>query len=511
MSSNVNNPNWWYKSHTYAITPTLHAYIQAHAIPEEEASYLCFIQNQVIVGCNRAETDDQGYFRVSKNVWQNKCGMHYPKWLDLLVSIGELEIDHSYQHLPEGEDPHNFIPKCKGYRVPYEKIASGLVKVDYKKSRGARPLKPQSVEISSPHLYYLLLCLAEVRVVDEPIFPADPLRYAASKQCLERTRCKAFGLHRASSGRLFHTIIISPRDHRLDNIRHSNGERFVDVDIKTCFPHLMLPLFTDPKEKKAFYADLQKDVYRLITPTADRDAVKKCFAQYVGEKNRNAEWLANTDVHSYFTKNFPIFWKEHLSPTSNKKLAMYLQGVESQIVTRELVQFCMINKYFIITMHDGCLTLERYKDAIMGELKRLLREHTGFAVGVEEKQLGHFDPVVSTADEIAKGQNEPQQTTAFDFASIDTLYEMTDALADFKRHYEPLKKRASQEARRNYSPNQKKQTKRQARIDYILHGPSPKWKVWRECHKAMKTLEQKYSEPIRYFAEKPTIKRRVRI
>jgi beta-lactamase class A len=152
-------------------------------------------------------------------------------------------------------------------------------------------------------------------------------------------------------------------------------------------------------------------------------------------------------------------------------------------------------------MHDGCLTLERYKVAIIGELKRLLREHTGYAVRVEEKQIA--SPRVM----------EWEAKTGFDLASTDTLAEMTNALNDFKRQYEPLQKRANKEARRNHSPNQAKQTKRQTRVDYILHGPSPTWQVWRECHKAMNALEQEYNQPIRYFAERKqlTTKRRMRV
>jgi hypothetical protein len=122
--------------------------------------------------------------------------MNYCRWLDLLASIGELEIDASYHFLPLDASPdetENFVPKCKGFKVPADKLALGLVRVDYKKSRGARPLKPQSVEISDPHIYYLLACLTEIRVVPEPTFSTDPKRYAMCKQYLEKTHYQAFG------------------------------------------------------------------------------------------------------------------------------------------------------------------------------------------------------------------------------------------------------------------------------------------------------------------------------
>jgi hypothetical protein len=311
----TSNPQWWLKSHTFVITSTLNDYIQAHCIPEQEAEYLCYIQNKVIVGSDRAETDEQGFIRVSRRVWLDKCGMDYPRWLDLLTHIGELEIDNSYHFLPPDASPEeqeNFVPKCKGYKIPYEKLAGGLVKVDYKKKQVNR-LKSQTAIVQNAttdlHIYYLLACLADIRVVPEPIFPEDPKRYAMCKQYLEKTHYQAFGLHRAKVGRVFHSIIEMPREGRV-NLKHSNGESFVDVDIKTCHPHLLLPLFSNISEQKAFYRDLQGDIYRKINPTADRDKVKARFSQYVGCKNRDAEWLAGTDVHSYFTNNYPIFWKE---------------------------------------------------------------------------------------------------------------------------------------------------------------------------------------------------------
>lgn len=506
--NNNSNPQWWLKSSTFVITNTLHAYIQAHAIPDQESEYLCYIQNKVIVGSDRAETDDYGFLRVSKNVWRNKCGMNYTQWLDLLTRIGEIEVDNSYHFLPANATPDqqdNFIPKCKGFKVPYEKLASGLVKVDFKKKH-VLPLKRQAMAgcyTNDPHIYYLMACLGEVRVVDEPVFPNDPLRYAMSKQYLEKTHCKAFGLHRAKSGRVFHSIIESPRESRV-NLRHSSGESLVDIDVKTCHPHLLLPLFSDPEEKQSFYADLQGDLYTRINPEDDRASVKRRVCQYLMAKNREAEWLTGTDVHSYFTKNFPIFWKEKLSQDSG--LAFYLQGEESQIVTRELVAYCQANHYFIVTMHDGCLTRQCFKDAIMDELKRLLREHTGYAVGVEEKSSlstmdklvkggGTLLPAKSVLSTMDKTNILPTIGKRFDYASIDLAFDMEVAMDAFKRQYEPLQKRANREARLNYSPNIK----------------TKYWKVWRECHKAMDVLIDEYQEPIRYFAEKPKTKRKYRL
>jgi hypothetical protein len=472
----MNNPQWWLKSHTFVITKTLNDYLQLHSIPEQEAEYLCYIQNKVIVGSDRAETDDQGYLRVSKHVWQNKCGMEYPQWLDLLATIGELDIDNSYQFLPVDASPeqqNNFTPKCKGFKVPRDKLASGLIKVDFKKKRVV-PLKPKTEtdtkymcgSSDDPHLAYVLECLQQVKVVSEPTFPNDPLRHAMCKQYLEKTHYKAFGLHRSKVGRVFHSIIEAPRESRV-NLQHSNGERFVDVDIKTCHPHLLLPLFTDAKEKEAFYADLQGDIYTLINPTADRDAVKRQVCQYLMCKNRNAEWLANTEVHAYLTTNYPIFWQEKLSRDNG--LAWYLQGEESQIVTRELVQYCKNNHYFIIPMHDGCLTLPEHKEAVMNKLKELLRIHTGYAVGVEEKKQMPAEP--------SKGR--------FNYACIDTLYEMTNAMEAFKAEYESLQKQANKEARRNYSK----------------HTQKKDWREWRNLKEQMYVLQVKYKEPIRYFAE----------
>jgi hypothetical protein len=231
--------------------------------------------------------------------------MHYPQWLDLLSRIGELEIDHSYHFLPDDaspDDKHNFIPKCKGYKVPFDKITQGLVRIDFKKKQ-VHPMKSQTLDDASLksdlHIYHIMACLKEVIVAPEPIFPDDPLRYAMAKQYLEKVHYKAFGLHRAKTGRVFHAIIEMPKEGRI-NLRHSSGEPLVDIDVKTCHPHLLLPLFSDKNEQANFYNNLQGDIYTLINPHDDRDKVKARFSQYIGQKNRDAEWLANTDVHSFF-------------------------------------------------------------------------------------------------------------------------------------------------------------------------------------------------------------------
>jgi len=169
------------------------------------------------------------------------------------------------------------------------------------------------------------------------------------------------------------------------NLRHISGERFVNIDIKTCHPHLLLPLFSDLAERASFYQDLTLDLYNIINRHCDRDSVKRRTCQYLMQTNRKAEWLKDTDVHHYFYAKFPIFWQERLS--ENTGLAKYLQGEESEIVTRELVEYAKANGLFIITMHDGLLTLARDKDALMQKLKELLKEHTGYSVGVEERKL----------------------------------------------------------------------------------------------------------------------------
>lgn len=204
-------------------------------------------------------------------------------------------------------------------------------------------------------------------------------------------------------------------------------------------------------------------------------------------------------------QNYPIFWQENLSKDNG--LAWYLQGEESQIVTRELVAFCMVHKYFIVPMHDGCLTLERYKTAIIDELKRLLREHTGYAVGVEEKKN------ISTHKALAP--------CVFNFASIDTLYEMTDALDDFQRQYESLQKRSSREARRlpfrdcpsktlggrkwlgtKKNNDRRQNPDRRPNPDYETFMRSIDWREWRNIKGQKDALVRKFSEPIRYFSQR---------
>lgn len=425
LSPSVKNGHWWLETSTFVITKTLYSYLKDNQVSESDAKELCFVQNEVIKLCDRSETDERGYIRIHRQVWIDKCGgSNYTKRLSLLESIGELEIDNSYCFLSALSTPDQIrthIPKCKGFKVPSDRLNKGLVNIDFKKKR-VIPLKPQSYfnnteclssssreeeeeergiceglnfstevlpsdngrmeEHELKLMNYMLECLKEVRVTPEIVLPEDPKRRAMVKQYLEKTHYGAYGLHRASTGRIFHSIIESPKEGR-ENLRHVSGERFVDIDIKTCHPHLLLPLFNDSKERDLFYADLQNDLYTLINPQCKRDNVKRRVSQYLMTKKRDCQWLLDTDVHEFFVSRYPNFVHETLNKTSN--LASHLQGQESDIITRELVQYCMENKLFIITMHDGCLTREKDKHLIMDKLKELLEKRTGYKVSVEEK------------------------------------------------------------------------------------------------------------------------------
>jgi hypothetical protein len=139
----------------------------------------------------------------------------------------------------------------------------------------------------------------------------------------------------------------------------------------------------------------------------------------------------------------------------------------------------MEQKYFVVTMHDGCLTLERYKTAIMNKLKELLKVHTGYSVGVEEKKS-----LLSSDDTSVDVEENQSLNLASDnpLASVDMLFDMEEEMKQFEKEYAPLQKRASAEARRNYSRNCQKKD----------------WREWRRVKEQIDTLCIKYSEPIKY-------------
>lgn len=76
---------------------------------------------------------------------------------------------------------------------------------------------------------------------------------------------------------------------------------------------------------------------------------------------------------------------EHLS--KNTHLAAYLQREESKIVTEQLVDFCILNKIFLVTMHDGALCLPQDVHIITVKLQELLYKATGFEVGLDVEPL----------------------------------------------------------------------------------------------------------------------------
>ncbi len=118
----TNNHGWWLKTHSFVITKTLSDYLTKSNVPVEVAECLSFIQNKVIIETKRAQVDERGWVTVHHKLWQNKCSSHYSIYIDHLKAMGELEVDDYYCYLKPGDNPINFIPKCKGYKVPYDEL-----------------------------------------------------------------------------------------------------------------------------------------------------------------------------------------------------------------------------------------------------------------------------------------------------------------------------------------------------------------------------------------------------
>lgn len=377
------------------ITKTLHDYLIKNGISEKDSIFLSYIQNKILI---TDFLDDEGYCHIHKDYFKNKIGRDYRNYINTLLFLGEIDIDETYCFLTSKSD-QKFIPRTKGYKVPYEKQSLGLIKIDYSKKR-VKPLKEQKTIIEEKkkrrreeekgrrsicggirELSYLLKCLGEVRVDDNIIIPYDDIKkYVKAKQLLEKTYFKSFGLHRSESGRVYHTIIEMPKGAR-QNLYHSSGIRFVEIDIKTCHPHLLLNKFSNQDEKDRFYHDLRNDLYeRFIDIKNDRKKIKKRMSQFLMSKNRDLQWIRESCFYYYFSANFPIFTAEILNKDNN--LAMYLQGRESDIVTRKLALYCAENNLFLITCHDGGMTLPDHKNEVVRILKTLLKEETGYCVEV---------------------------------------------------------------------------------------------------------------------------------
>lgn len=409
------NPNGWLKTSTYVVPNLLPDYcIKNNIVDDDHKKALFYIVHMILCSRNWNSVDDQGYARISRDVWLDKLGYGYKKYFDELVAAGIILIDldskgkERYSYLRQDATPEeiaNFIPLCKGFKLSPAAMDSGISRHDFKKRR-IYPLQAQTsvykknneedsicvgVKLQytqDPALEYQLECCKEIAVRSELLPISDPIAYGKVKDSCEKINWGAVALHRSNTGRVFDVIIEMERIGR-GNLVHKSGESFLDIDVKSCHFYLMLPLFSDKKEKERFKRDLEGDIYKVIHgdfPDEDRDEVKRKTIQVITCKDRNLPWIQNTPTGKYF-QSFPVFYKEHLSKVST--LAFQLQQTESKIVTQDLVIHAKNSKCFIKTMHDGFLCLPKDKENLCNKLSDLLFSHCGCMVPLKVGVLGN--------------------------------------------------------------------------------------------------------------------------
>jgi len=411
------NPYWWLKVETFVITNALRQYLETHTIPEEQAKYLAYVENKIITAIDREQIDNQGFARIHKTYWQDKMGSDYRANLDLLVSIGDIEIDPSYCFLsPDAtpEERETFVPKCKGFKLTDKAIVSGTSRIDFKKKR-VIPLKAMVQDASDPIAAYVRQCMEKLEVNPELPLPDDATRASIIKRHCEKMHYGAYSIRRGkSSGRLFHPVIEMPKEGRA-SLRHKSGEPIVDLDIATCHPKLLVKYFSDPKERAQYVRDIRLDIYSVICAT-NRKAVKERFCAYLTTRNRQAAWLKDSDVAKYFSQ-YPIFkW----ALDAGNGLAAELQRAESRLMVDALGAFCKANGLWFVTMHDGCLCLAKDAERIKTKIDALLFDAVGVSANVEIKLLSEvttLPTLIKVVENKSTAQHEPQ-ATAVTYVSV---------------------------------------------------------------------------------------------
>lgn len=176
------------------------------------------------------------------------------------------------------------------------------------------------------------------------------LLHAACKQFVNEDYRISFGKNDA---RMF-SVVCPSRAFR--GVVQINGQNLVNIDVKSCFPLLMVPIIVHPDEKEA-YMDmiLNKDTYVFLAPDTNRDFAKGDFMKLLAGKPAPPQY---SQLTSSFTEYYPksmdtIYqWKNE-----ERSLPAHLQRLESDIMVRTImVAAAQMGKPALI-VHDGLYVL----------------------------------------------------------------------------------------------------------------------------------------------------------
>jgi len=324
----------WLKTRRFAITNSLATKLAGSTLTTEEQEWCCYIQNKVLI-----ELREQSWAGIHCRYFKDKIGTGYKKWIKKLCEWEELVVNNKYL-MPGGFSSGT----TKKYWIPSAALATGVVIRDFKADRVRLTKDNSKFSAATPWVEFIFQNLKQLSIAKDLLKIDDAVEDSDSHDYAKKVFSGEFNCHYGNkSRRLFHSIIQMPKVGRANLIWRDTGKPLeFEFDIKSCHPVLLLTLITDATEREIYCRVLNHDIYDVIRVQDNikdtRDGCKTEFLSFINYDKKSHAISQNNYVYKFFKHYFPILTETILK---KKKMALYLQNLEAQIMVDELGKLCM--------------------------------------------------------------------------------------------------------------------------------------------------------------------------
>jgi len=372
----------WLKTEKLVVTRKFQELVQSpHLLNGLDPNLLAWVVHTVF---DEGDHENFQFFtNIGREVWSNRLGSNYRRFLDWLVVNDILERNPRYKNDPKNPDD-NFPKSFRVKGLDNTNSAQQLVVITRKLSRVSH-FKDQS-ELTDKVTQYVHECLQEITVNKDLVLIHDPVREALALYQCRRIWSRCFNLHYGDkSQRLFHSVILMVREGRQNLRLKTSGEELVYCDVKTCYPNLLVTYINDPNEKARWIDALNKDLYDVARTTVQsshsREQVKVQFSKFLSDPKHPT----NNVPGRYLETHFP-----HLLKTiqGDANMALNLQNLEASILVQQMVNWAIQNHIWYVPMFDGFLCKHHQISHIKDQAANLLEQRLGHRPIINHQVLG---------------------------------------------------------------------------------------------------------------------------
>jgi len=376
------NQRPWLKTEKLVVTRKFQELVQSpHLLNGLDPNLLAWVVHTVI---DEGDHENFQFFtNIGREVWSNRLGSNYRRFLDCLVVNQILEENVRYRNDPKNPKS-NFPMSFRVKGLDNTNSSQQLVVITRKLSRVSH-FKDQS-DLDDDVTKYVHQCLQEITVNKDLVLIHDPVREALALYQCRRIWSGSFNLgYGDKSQRLFHSVILMVREGR-NNLRlQTPGEELVYCDVKTCYPNLLVTYINDPNERSLWIDALNKDLYDVARTTLQsshsREKVKVQFSKFLSDPKHPT----NNVPGRFLGTHFP-----HLLKTiqGDPHMALNLQNLEASILVQQMVKWSIQHHIWYVPMFDGFLCKHHQVNQIKDHAANLLEQRLGHRPIINHQVLG---------------------------------------------------------------------------------------------------------------------------